>query len=59
MTRRAKELELQKKEEEKARQNAVKAKQANMFGSFFKTKPKPVAVAGQRAVVEEKSELVM
>lgn len=47
---RARELELQKKEEEKAKLEAVKAKQANMFGSFFKPKPKAAAIAGPSAI---------
>ena len=48
-TRRARELEQQKKEEEKARIEAVKAKQANKFGSFFKPKPKATALASEKS----------
>jgi hypothetical protein len=39
----ARDLEQKKKEEEKAKLEAVHVKQANMFGSFFK--PKPAAAA--------------
>lgn len=43
----ARDLEQKKKEEEKAKLEAVHVKQANMFGSFFK--PKPAAAAANDA----------
>jgi len=41
--------ELKKKEDEKVKLEAVHAKQANMFGSFFKAKSKPVVTSDPKA----------
>lgn len=54
---RAKELEQQKKDEEKARLEAVKAKQANKFGSFFKPKPKSAMTSEKASTVSSPSKL--
>jgi len=45
----ARDAELKKKEDEKVKLEAVHAKQANMFGSFFKAKSKPVAPSNAKA----------
>jgi len=45
----ARDAELKKKEDDKAKLEAVHAKQANMFGSFFKAKAKAAATATDKA----------
>jgi len=45
----ARDAELKKKEDEKVKLEAVHAKQANMFGSFFRAKSKPVAPSNAKA----------
>jgi hypothetical protein len=42
---RARDAEQKKKDDDKAKLEAVHAKQANMFGSFFKAKSKPVVAS--------------